>query len=243
MLPRNVMPGSATFDFSAMTTKNTPFAKALSVTAASTTALFALQHNTEASVVYTDPNPDLVLAPAVNSSGQLQITIKGPGPDFRFVVANHESSAGLAFMYADARQFLPNASGGVRKLAAGAAISAGAGVWGTGGGDLLRRATTNSPYHGTWRAGQTGFAAIRFSLGNNNYDYGWIRMRVDDVNPADGTPDTLTIFDYAYDDTPNQAITSGQTTDNVPEPSAAALLALAGAGAAFLRRKRKSNCN
>ncbi len=45
------------------------------------------------------------------------------------------------------------------------------------------------------------------------------------------------IADLAYNDVPNAPITAGQTS-SMPEPATATLLALAGAGAAFPRRKR-----
>jgi hypothetical protein len=69
-----------------------------------------------------------------------------------------------------------------------------------------------------------------------NGDLGWIRLEFNSTG-SDPTPNEFIAMDYAYDTTPGESIEAGQTS-SVPEPSAAALLALAGAGAAFLRCRR-----
>ncbi len=66
-----------------------------------------------------------------------------------------------------------------------------------------------------------------------------MRLRVDAAVGA-GYPADVTVLDYAVETTPNVPINAGQES-SVPEPGTTALLALAGAGAAFLRRKRSKS--
>jgi hypothetical protein len=77
----------------------------------------------------------------------------------------------------------------------------------------------------------TGYAGIQLINGEDIY-YGWIQVSVSNYNNGNITG---TLIDWAYNDTPGEAIQAGA----VPEPSTLALLG-AGmlGGAAFLRRRR-----
>lgn len=79
-----------------------------------------------------------------------------------------------------------------------------------------------------WSGGSRGFLGLSIQL-NGNTNYGWADIMLN-KNSADSYSHTL--FAYAYDDTPGQAILAGA----VPEPSTAALLV---AGAAGVRRRRQ----
>ena len=80
------------------------------------------------------------------------------------------------------------------------------------------------------------FAGIKLDIGGIAH-YGWVRLKTEPIDPitGDGLPPlTGTIFDWAYETTPDTAIAAG-----APEPSSLALLA-AGVGALGLRRRRRS---
>lgn len=213
----------------------------LSAAGTAVAGIFALQHHAEAAVVYTNPT-DIVVSPSFGNNGSALLDINGGGNDFLVAVANYASQAFASMRAADnGRGLLSNASVGLRKLGFGAVISAGAAAgWSSTlflGFGMRRRAGTVTS--GTWLPGSTGFAGVRFDLGIGNFAYGWVRMKVEDTgsNPNAGWPDKVTIYDWAYETSANTPILAG-AGGPIPEPSRA-LLALAGAGAAFLRRRRK----
>jgi hypothetical protein len=223
-----------------MKPKATPLTTTLSAAAASASALFALQSHADAAIVYSGLL-DTVLSPGPGGIVYGHLDLNGGGNDFRIGVgvgASTSHSAGINLAvdgggHQVLHGFGPSA---VRPVASGAVISAGAGAGWVGSGGVLRAVHSSTAPRGSWVTGQTRFAGIRLALGGGNFDYGWIRMRMDDTNPADGIPDTLTILDWAYENDANTAIT---TPVSAPEPSSAALLALAGGGGILLRRQRK----
>lgn len=78
-----------------------------------------------------------------------------------------------------------------------------------------------------------GFGAFRFdySYAPGTYYYGWAQLTYNN-----GNQHSLTLENFAWNDTANQAI----TTAAVPEPAGLGLLALGAAGVAAIRRARKS---
>lgn len=77
-----------------------------------------------------------------------------------------------------------------------------------------------------WSPGSTGYLA--FSL-NNNHNFGWVQV-------SRNSDFSLTLYDLAYNSTPDQPITAGAGA--IPEPSTyAALFGLAALGFAAYRRR------
>jgi hypothetical protein len=212
----------------------------LATAATAATALFALQSHADASIVYSDPNIVLTAPGFGYFTAQIHL---GAGGTFIPRVHKAATVSGSVFGRASIfpgskNQWLHAPTHGyfIGKLAPNALIGPSAGPWNnpkTDTGGVLRRFRSGSRT-GQWVTGQVGFAGVRISVGGGNYDYGWIRMEVQ--TDADGVPDILAVNDFAYQTTPNTAINAGA----VPEPSTTTLMALAGAGAAFLRRRRES---
>lgn len=77
----------------------------------------------------------------------------------------------------------------------------------------------------------TGYAGMRLTDGANVYS-GWIQVSVTNYN---NRAMTATLIDWAYENTPGQAIQAGA----IPEPSTAGLLFGGAAIASLMRRRRK----
>ncbi len=96
--------------------------------------------------------------------------------------------------------------------------------------------------------GVTGIVGVQPANG----DYGWIRLRLDDLglNQPFGAPlangplgdglnyaDKITVIDWAYEDS-GAAIHAGATGQTVPEPSSLALLAAGALGLGAFRVRK-----
>lgn len=86
------------------------------------------------------------------------------------------------------------------------------------------------PLGGPFLNNGPGYLGLTFQDGGNTY-YGWARVEVDYSNP-DGP---ITLFEYAYENTPSGSIDAGA----VPEPSTLGLLAAGAVGLSALRRSRR----
>jgi hypothetical protein len=82
-----------------------------------------------------------------------------------------------------------------------------------------------------WNDGGTGYVGLRFDIAGQTH-YGWAQFTYDDA------ADTLTLLDFAYENTAGASILAGNT-GVIPEPGSAALLmALASGAVAAYRRRR-----
>lgn len=199
--------------------------------------VFALQHQADAAIVYSGLQNVVASVPAVSGFVSVNVDFNGGGADWQlsvFATANI-GRASIGALPGKQAEF---GAGLLNKLASGANISAGLAGWATGFG-LVRRSSYFG-VSGQWLlSNQTGFGAFRLNTGSGNYQYGWVRLKWADSADANPYPNTIVAIDWAYESTLNQPIQAGAGAP-IPEPSRA-LLMLAGAGAAFLRRRRKSH--
>ena len=129
-------------------------------------------------------------------------------------------------------------SGGLRKLASGAFISSGAGIFNFSDGVVAVHNNSDASF-GNFSAGNSGFAGVDFKTGtvlDQKTYYGWVRLVY-----TGAPPNSITAIDWAWETTPGMAIQAGQTVEQsgAPEPGTAALslLALGAAGVLALRRR------
>jgi len=118
-------------------------------------------------------------------------------------------------------------------LDGGTAIDANSNTWYSGTWAYLNKSgwtTQQSPW-ATGVDGTTGFVPFRFANKSSPSDwyYGWANLTYNN-----GPSESLTLNSFAYESTPNAAI----TTEVVPEPTTLALLAIGGASGVALARRR-----
>jgi hypothetical protein len=143
----------------------------------------------------------------------------------------------------------------IKKLGSGQVISSGApgsglGSFASGHIHLKLRSTGFSTVggdfnrtDGRWTAGVPGFAG--FAIPTNTYsstarmNYGWVELEFN--VDGSGFPDSITLLAGAFDNTPDEPVTTpGSPPTSTPEPGTAGLmlLALGAAGVTALRRRK-----
>jgi hypothetical protein len=226
--------------------------------AAAAGSALALSTSASASIIYSGPqNLSLHVAEpggsyyALHASQPMSID----GHHFSVMLRNWFTSSGIRtaavqMSATTGANLLTNGSGWVRRLGNGAEISSAAGSWRTvfAGRGLVEQADSGGlgpggsfpAGHAANAASGEGIAGFRVNAGNTSqpqWDYGWIRIAIDDTN-SNGWLDTVTIMDWAYNDVADQPMRAGQ----IPEPGtlSLSLLALGSAGVLAWRRRRKA---
>jgi hypothetical protein len=206
----------------------------------------AMTTDAGAQIIYHSGSPVTLKAPLLGGTSSAPIPI-GPGFDLQAALFTSFGFVGLAG-HGNAKMLLSGSV--VRRLSSGAKISGGSSAFGPGQHYVKAANTSGGFQTGAFAASQPGFAGIEFNTGGRGTSYfpalpelhyGWIRLVYDGI-PLSGS---ITAIDWAYDLTPNEAVTAGQTTsvqtDPTPEPGTAALSLLAmGAAGILAWRRRKS---
>jgi len=102
-----------------------------------------------------------------------------------------------------------------------ASIDAGSHTWNAMQLNYMRKIDFDYPsciwdstISGNWPTDTIGYVALRFKLGVNVY-YGWIRLGIYmGIDTTGESRVSVTIYEWAYNSTPNAAIPAGETTIN-----------------------------
>ena len=209
-----------------MATTATPLARRIAGYAASAGAALALASGADAQIVYTDVDPDQSVTPGT----PFAIDFDGDDTDdFTFVHSNGADGGNT-----QARLLLLNANDGAASVngVAGAdapyfqnpifAIASNFGEGQVIGPDLafdegvnvfeagvLASIYNNNPYYNFINT--EGYVGFRFEAGGGTTHYGWARIAAS----ADATQ--LTVFEYAFQATPDTPITTGVTVSTEPD--------------------------
>ena len=198
-------------------------------------ASFAAIHTARGSIVYSGVVDHTISLPGPGQQYSVDFDSTSPA-EVRFFGDNvTQSKSGVDYLNIDTwnNGFMPvgkqekgSTAYEVDALGAGTVINAGDGYAPTAPAALFQ---SSSPILGAWSAGESAYMGFQFTApADGQTHYGWVNV----VISADGTQGT--IHNWAWESTPNTAITTGAT----PEPAAGSLLAI-GLGTAGLRRRRR----
>lgn len=189
-------------------------------------AAVALPSAAKASTITYVPNVDAV----VNSNGSYDFNLSGISSDDITITAANTLAAISASTITGAQ--VQMSGGDVAALAFGTVIDPTVATgWGSGG-KMVDAIAGNWPSNGT-----DAYLAFYFG-GPSNPQAGWADIATtSNFSLSGSSSSSFEILSYAYENSPNTAITAGQT-GAVPEPSSMALLAIGGAGLLALRRRR-----
>lgn len=204
---------------------------------ATSAAAFLSINQAGAAIVYTDLDPDQVIG---GEGAEFALDMNNDGSDdFNFSIYSFSGVGtyyGLSFTYGVKVAFASALNGnefmgdvvsysgysGVYApiLAAGEGINSEDNFAG-GAASLalnVQISVLGFPYYsyaaGNWLDADNGFMGVRLNIDKDRY-YGWIRLSVSD------DASTITIHDYAYQNTANEAIFTGQTATNIQTPGIA----------------------
>ncbi len=201
---------------------------------ATSAAAFLSLNQAGAAVVYTDLDPDQVIG---GEGAEFALDLNSDGTDdFNFSIYSFSGAGtyyGISFTYGVKVAFASALNGnefmgeivtysgysGVYApvLAAGEGINS-EDSFADGAASLalsVQISVLGFPYYsyvaGNWLDTDNAFMGVRLNIDKDRY-YGWIRLSVSD------DAGTITIHDYAYQSTANEAIFTGQTATDIQNP-------------------------
>jgi hypothetical protein len=223
----------------------------LAYVAAASAALLPSALPAEAEIIYTPSNTPMAIAHANRGPVYTTLDLNNDGvPDFTFAISStlHFSSYGYTtrakfFLKVNPYQKSNRAVQGQVPLTA-SAVPAGVRIGPQekfGAGDLYMQHNTFDwsvgKSSGTWQKVEFAYLGVKFMI-NGQVHYGWARIKF----PYAGAIYYPSIYGYAYESTPNQPITAGQTSgsdhSSTAEPASLGRLA---AGAIGLNQWRGPN--
>jgi hypothetical protein len=202
----------------------------LAYAAAASAALLPSALPAEAEIVYTASNTPLAIAHQNKGPVYTTLDLNNDGvPDFTFAISStaHFSSYGYTtrakfFLKVNPFQKSNQAVQGAQPLTA-SAVPAGVKIGPQekfGSGDLYMQHDTFNGYtgksSGTWQKVEFAYLGVKFVI-DGQVHYGWARIKF----PYPGAIYYPSIYGYAYESTPNQPITAGQTDEGNQSGSAA----------------------
>jgi hypothetical protein len=219
--------------------------------AAAASAAFWPAIPAEAEIIYTPSNTPLAVAHQNKGPVYTTLDLNNDGvPDFTFAISStaHFSSYGYTtrakfFLRLNPYQKSNQAVQGGQPLTA-SAVPAGVKI---GPQEKFAAGDLNMQYNtfswstgktlGTWQKVEFAYLGVKFMI-DGQVHYGWARIKF----PYPGAIYYPSIYGYAYESTPNQPITAGQTSgsdqSNAAEPGSLGMLA---AGASGLNQWRAPN--
>jgi hypothetical protein len=209
------------------------------VAAASATLLTA-SLPAEAEIIYTPSNTPMTLAHSNKGVVYTQLDLNNDGvPDFTFAMSstNHFSSYGYTTKAKFFLQITPNQAGNQVVLGktgpTASAVPAGVKIgpqekFGSAGYLVNRsynRSLSRAKSSGTWQPVEFAYVGLKILI-NGQVHYGWARIKF----PYPFAYIEPSIYGYAYESTPNEAITTGQTSGSesgsgASEPASLGMLA------------------
>jgi hypothetical protein len=193
--------------------------KLLAYAAAASAGLAAFAQPAAAEIIYTPSNIPLPLP--FNNGALTQFDINNDGvPDFVFSNFSYFSHGlGAAYLKISPDQTANEIVGVLISgqnqvtaagLAPGVVVGPNANFQSSPTGLLMGGVflgSTSNHGSGSWLTVETGFLGLKFVV-NGEVHYGWARIKL--VSP--GAYNSASIYGYAYESVPNQAIVTGQTS-------------------------------
>ena len=193
-----------------------------SYAAAAGMGAFAVGHDADAAIVFTDV-PDQTIT---QGQGPIYINLDSTGYNEFAIAAFGDSIRVNPYNIAPQdSKVLTSGSYYVQSFAAGEVI--GDGDPAAAGGRFAGRQVGLYFYN---FVGTDKYVGLQWDIGGGDVRYGW--ARVDVTSAGNGT---ATLYSFAYQGVANTPIVAGA----IPEPTSLALLAAGGGGLALLRRRRR----
>jgi hypothetical protein len=212
----------------------------LAYAAAASAALLSTAMPAEAEVIYTPSNTPMTVAPANEGPVYTTLDLNNDGvPDFTFTISStlHFSSYGYTSRAKFILKISPEQIGNEvvqgKQPTTASAVAAGVAIgpqqkFAASGYMVKRSGTFGTPNTlGSWQPLEFAYVGLKLVI-NGEVHYGWARIKF----PYPEATQYPSIYGYAYESTPNQPITAGQTSgskqassNSTPAPASLGMLA------------------